>query len=196
VQWLARESRPDVAGSASLLAAALPPPTVADALALIKTCKFLKASPEQRLAIWSLDPASVVFAIASDAGGPSSASRGGAQGAWLITAADSAIWENRRARVSLPAWRSMGIKRAASSTAAAETPAPSGATGEAQRLQVLWMGAVFGGAPRPDWLEKQGPFSIMVARERQLSEAASGPSVAAAIRRGPGRAVGAQSSWL
>ncbi|CAK0908265.1 unnamed protein product [Prorocentrum cordatum] len=48
VQWLARESRPDVAGSASLLAAALPTPSVADALALIKVVKFLKASPEQR----------------------------------------------------------------------------------------------------------------------------------------------------
>eukprot|EP00959_Pyramimonas_sp_CCMP1952_P411648 8626500-Pyramimonas_sp.AAC.1 len=70
VQWLARESRPDVAGSASLLAAALPAPSVADALALIKVCKFLKASPEQRLTIWNLDPASVTFATASDAGGP------------------------------------------------------------------------------------------------------------------------------
>eukprot|EP00959_Pyramimonas_sp_CCMP1952_P366278 7671324-Pyramimonas_sp.AAC.1 len=35
-QWLARESRPDVAGSASLLAAALLAPSVSDALALAK----------------------------------------------------------------------------------------------------------------------------------------------------------------
>ncbi|CAK0848557.1 unnamed protein product, partial [Prorocentrum cordatum] len=69
VQWLARESRLGVAGSASLLAAALPTPSVADALALIKVCKHLKAPPEQRLTIWALDPSSVTLVAASDAGG-------------------------------------------------------------------------------------------------------------------------------
>ncbi|CAK0800566.1 unnamed protein product, partial [Prorocentrum cordatum] len=170
VQWLARESRPDVAGSASLLAAALPAPSVADALALIKVCKHVKAPLEQRLTTWALDPSSVTFVTASDAGGPGSARRGGAQGAWLITVADSAIRDDRRARVSLPAWRSPRIKRAAPSTVAAETLALPGATGEAQWMQVLWRDAVWGDVPRPDWFEKQGPFSMMLARECQLSE--------------------------
>ncbi|CAK0801438.1 unnamed protein product [Prorocentrum cordatum] len=64
VQWLARESRPDVAGPASLLAAALREPTVADAMVL--TCKFLRGSAEQRITVWALDPVSVVFVTASD----------------------------------------------------------------------------------------------------------------------------------
>eukprot|EP00959_Pyramimonas_sp_CCMP1952_P355542 7446674-Pyramimonas_sp.AAC.1 len=36
VQWVARESRPDVAGGASILAGAMPNPTVSHAATLIK----------------------------------------------------------------------------------------------------------------------------------------------------------------
>eukprot|EP00959_Pyramimonas_sp_CCMP1952_P107596 2249446-Pyramimonas_sp.AAC.1 len=75
VQWLARESRPDVAGSASLLAAALPSPLVSDALVLSKVVKFLKGSCEQKLTLWSLDPVSLTFVTASDSGGPGTARR-------------------------------------------------------------------------------------------------------------------------
>ncbi|CAK0889365.1 unnamed protein product, partial [Prorocentrum cordatum] len=45
IQWLARESRPDVCGGASLLAAALPEPTVEDALmALSESAPFMAKS--------------------------------------------------------------------------------------------------------------------------------------------------------
>eukprot|EP00959_Pyramimonas_sp_CCMP1952_P045763 956241-Pyramimonas_sp.AAC.1 len=47
---------------------------------LDKTCKFLRGSVEQRIAVWALDPVSVVFVTASGAGGPGSARRGGGPG--------------------------------------------------------------------------------------------------------------------
>eukprot|EP00959_Pyramimonas_sp_CCMP1952_P306138 6406966-Pyramimonas_sp.AAC.1 len=56
VQWVARESRPDVSGCASLQSAALPSPTVADAQLVITACKYLKSTASQRLTIWQLDP--------------------------------------------------------------------------------------------------------------------------------------------
>eukprot|EP00959_Pyramimonas_sp_CCMP1952_P314478 6583165-Pyramimonas_sp.AAC.1 len=51
VQWVARESRPDVSGCASLQSAALPSPTVADAQLVIKACKYIKSTACQRLTI-------------------------------------------------------------------------------------------------------------------------------------------------
>eukprot|EP00959_Pyramimonas_sp_CCMP1952_P094138 1969291-Pyramimonas_sp.AAC.1 len=89
-------------------------------------------------------------------------------------AADSIIRDNRRARVSVLAWRSLRIKRAVSSTVAAETLALSGATGEAQWIQVLWRDAVFGDVPRPAWFDNRRPFTVMLASECQLGDAASG----------------------
>eukprot|EP00959_Pyramimonas_sp_CCMP1952_P198436 4150883-Pyramimonas_sp.AAC.1 len=82
-QWLDSETRPDVFGSAPLLSAALPSPTVEGALLGIKVVQHLKFSASQRITIWPLDASSVTFVAISDAGGPWSAKRGGAQGAWL-----------------------------------------------------------------------------------------------------------------
>ncbi|CAK0885219.1 unnamed protein product, partial [Prorocentrum cordatum] len=135
VRWVARESRPDVAGGASILAGAMPSPTVRDAMTLMKICKFLKAPAAQTLTIWALDSLPLTCATASDAGGPGSAHRGGAQGAWLAMAADASIRANKRARVSVLSWESQRLKRVLSSTVAAETLALSGAVAEAQWLQ-------------------------------------------------------------
>ncbi|CAK0837510.1 unnamed protein product, partial [Prorocentrum cordatum] len=102
IQWLARESRPDLAGSASLLAAALPSPSIEEALMANKVVKFLRAFASQYITIWNLDPLSTAFVTASDAGGPGSARRGGAQAGWLVFAADAAIPQNHRARELKP----------------------------------------------------------------------------------------------
>eukprot|EP00959_Pyramimonas_sp_CCMP1952_P067284 1404356-Pyramimonas_sp.AAC.1 len=61
IQWLGRESRPDVAAGASLQSAALPSPTVADAIMCLKIVKHLKSSACQKITIWPLDAASLNF---------------------------------------------------------------------------------------------------------------------------------------
>ncbi|CAK0903387.1 unnamed protein product, partial [Prorocentrum cordatum] len=177
VQWVARESRPDVAGAASILAGAMPTPLVSHALLLGKVCKFLKATASQRLTIWALDPVSLVFVTASDASGPGSASRGGSQGAWLVMAADASIRANRRARVSLLSWRSQRLKRVISSTVAAETLALSSAVAEAQYLQVLWRDAVFGDVQKPAWHLSAAPFSVVMSSSCELGSRAASLAV-------------------
>ncbi|CAK0863956.1 unnamed protein product, partial [Prorocentrum cordatum] len=177
VQWVARESRPDVAGGASMLASAMPNPTVADGLMLIKICRYLKATAAQRLTIWALDPHSLAFATASDAGGPGGARRGGAQGAWLVLVADAGIRKNVRAKVSLLSWHSQRLKRVVASTVAAETLSLSSAVSEAQWLQVLWRDAVYGDVPRPDWHAVASPFAVVMSQECSLGEKASALSV-------------------
>ncbi len=59
IQWLGRESRPDVAGSASLLSAALPQPLVSDAVMGLKVCRHLKSSASQKIVIWPIDTVSL-----------------------------------------------------------------------------------------------------------------------------------------
>ena len=74
-------------------------------------------------------------------------------------------------------WRSQRIKRAVASTVAAETLALSAATAEAQWLPVLWRDAVFGDVENPGWHSSASPFTIVLARDCKLSEAASGLAI-------------------
>ena len=73
IQWVARECRPDVAGSASRLNSALPTPTVADFNMANKVARDLRGTSRVNYKIWSLDVSTLVFLTASDAGGPGSA---------------------------------------------------------------------------------------------------------------------------
>ena len=96
IQWVARESRPEVAGSASMLNSALPEPTVEHALLGIKVCKFLRGTASQVVTIWPLDLHSLNFVTVSDAGGPGTANNEGCQGAWLVMAADATVRQNKK----------------------------------------------------------------------------------------------------
>ena len=60
---------------------------------------------------------------------------------------------------------------------AAETLALSGATAEAQWLQVPWRDTVFSDVPRPEWYRAQSHFSVVLSSQCQLSEAAQGLAV-------------------
>ncbi len=120
---------------------------------------------------------SLTFVTVSDAGGPGTARRGGAQGAWLVLAAEGGIRHNLRSKVSLLSWRSQRLKWAIASTVAAETLSLSGAVAEAQWLQVLWRDLEFGDIPKPDWCNANSPFTVALAKECHLGEAASSISV-------------------
>ena len=113
----------------------------------------------------------MTFVTISDAGGPGSARRNGCQGAWLVAAAEAAIRSNQKARVSVLAWRSTRFKRAISSTIAAETLSLSGALAEAQWMQILFRDCVFGDVRGPDWHLTTGPYSVVLSRDCELSQA-------------------------
>ena len=170
IQWVGRESRAEVAGSASLLNSALPSPTVADAQTGIKVCKFLRATAAQSITIWPLAVHTLNFVTISDAGGPGTARRGGARGAWLVLVAEPSLKHNRRAKVSALAWRSTRLKRAVASTVAAETLALSAAVAEAQWLQVLYRSLIFQDVVAPEWHLEAGPFSCVLSRDCELAQ--------------------------
>ena len=101
IQWVARESRPDVAGSASLLSVCLPSPTLSDASTGMKVSRYVRSTASRSFRIWPLDPSTLIFVTASDAGGPGTAKRGGCQGAWVVLCVESDLRRNMRGRVSM-----------------------------------------------------------------------------------------------
>ena len=69
ISWVAKESRPEASGSASILAQHLKAPTVSDVLIANRVVKFLRSSASQCLTIWRHDPRNLRVISVSDAGG-------------------------------------------------------------------------------------------------------------------------------
>ncbi|CAK0893332.1 unnamed protein product, partial [Prorocentrum cordatum] len=91
ILWAARQSRPDVSGSASMLSAECPQVKIASALMANKVARHLRCTASSCLTIWPLDLSAVTMVTCSGAGGPGSAKRDGAQGGWLVMLGDSRI---------------------------------------------------------------------------------------------------------
>jgi len=177
IQWVAREARPDATGAASILNSKLPSPTVEDFCMANKVAKYLRSTATVAFTLWAHDLDTMTFVTVSDAGGPGTASRGGAQGAWLVLVADAEIRLNRRARVSMWAWRSQRLKRAVASTIAAETLALSGALAEATWMQMLFRDAVYGDVLVPEWASRLMPFTAVLRDDCKLGEVSTELSV-------------------
>ena len=91
ISWVAKESRPEASGSASILAQHLKAPTVSDVLIANRVVKFLRSSASQCLTIWRHDPKNLQVISVSDAGGiggPPTENGENVQNAHLIMVAD------------------------------------------------------------------------------------------------------------
>ena len=77
---MARETRPEVYGTASPLASKVHSPTVTDLCVLNKAAAHLRGAASQPLIIWKHD-LNLVFASASDCAGMGTARENSAQGA-------------------------------------------------------------------------------------------------------------------
>eukprot|EP00959_Pyramimonas_sp_CCMP1952_P431998 9046745-Pyramimonas_sp.AAC.1 len=63
-----------------------------------RVARYLRGTACNTITIWPLDLAAVTVITCSDAGGPGSAKRDGAQGAWMILLGESRIRHNQRAK--------------------------------------------------------------------------------------------------
>ena len=94
ISWVAKESRPEASGSASILAQHLKAPTVSDVLIANRVVKFLRSSASQCLTIWRHDPKNLRVISVSDAGGiggPPTENGENVQNAHLIMVAVDAV---------------------------------------------------------------------------------------------------------
>ena len=140
ISWVAKESRPEASGSASILAQHLKAPTVSDVLIANRVVKFLRSSASQCLNIWRHDPKNLRVISDSDAGGiggPPTENGENVQNAHLIMVADDGVRQKVHSKASTLMWRSARCKRAVNSTLAGETIAMSAALADAEWAQIM-----------------------------------------------------------
>ena len=97
INWVAKESRPEMSGLASIMASKLRQATVGDAAVVNKNINHLHNTAARPLTIWRMDSADLSFVAVSDAGGVGAKHDGldeidlptdSTQGAWMVLASD------------------------------------------------------------------------------------------------------------
>ena len=131
LNWVGRESRPEVCGVASLLAQELKDATLEHAQLYNKAVKFLRSTASQTWTIWEHDPVNMKVVSVSDSGGISGDS-GKVQNASMVLISDESVAAGKNLRVSPLAWRSCKCRRVVNSSLAAEIQAASMGLAEAQ----------------------------------------------------------------
>ena len=105
LSWVGKESRPEVAGAASILSSHDAGPSVGHVVEANKAVALLRASASQKLTIWKFNNSTMAFAAATDSAGPGAADGTRTQGSWIILAIDNELTKGHLARVTPLAWR-------------------------------------------------------------------------------------------
>ena len=172
INWVARESRPEAAGLASILASKLKYAQVQDILTINKFVNFLQTTAERTLKIWQMDPEKMCFVVCSDAGGinvkntpledaeglPSDAT----QGAWMVLATEKLPSGHQRVKGSPIAWRSSKLKRKVFSTYGGETQAMLQGVKEVDWLQVMYRDATKHDVQLSNWRNSLSPHMLVM----------------------------------
>ena len=172
INWLARETRPEVSGTASILASRLPNATVNDIVIANKAVNHLRGTSTRPLTLWKFHPEEMSFIVVSDAGGvsmngataiddiglPSDAT----QGAFMVLAAESVPTGGQSIKASPITWRSSKLKRKVLSTFGGETQAMLQGVSEVDWLQILYRDAVFHNVQIREWRESLKPHAVLL----------------------------------
>ncbi|CAE7211849.1 unnamed protein product, partial [Symbiodinium sp. KB8] len=146
VNWLAKESRPEMAGLASIMASRLSAATIDDVLTVNKCINRLRNTADRALTIWRFDPKEMAFVVVTDAGGISiregeedadGLPMDATQGAWAVIATEHLPVGRERVKGSILAWRSSKLKRKVFSSFGGEAQAMLQGVNEVDWLQVM-----------------------------------------------------------
>ena len=178
INWVARESRPEAAGLASILASKLHHAKVEDIALVNRFVNFLRTTAERPLRIWKFDPRQMTFIVCSDAGGINTKgvdltdSEGlptdSTQGAWMVLAAEKLPCGSQQVRASPIAWRSSKLKRKVFSTYGGETQAMLQGINEVDWLQVMYRDAVFNDVKLENWRCSLSPHMLVMRGQCEL----------------------------
>ena len=110
LHWVAKETRPEASGTASVLAQRLHLAKVKDVLAANKMVKMLRSCAAQSITTWRHHPEEIHLISVSDSGGIGAHFEGeelnSVQNAHLIMIGDRGVQAGARIRTSLLSWRS------------------------------------------------------------------------------------------
>ncbi len=172
LNWVGRESRPEVAGTASIMASRLPQALVRDVITVNKVVNHLRCTANRPLIIWKFLPEKMVFVVCSDAGGintkhhdlqdeqglPTDAT----QGSWMVLTAEALPEGNKAVRATPITWRSSKLKRKVFSTFGGETQAMLQGVNEVDWLQIMYRDAVFHDVELKEWRNSLSPHMVVM----------------------------------
>ncbi|OLQ04125.1 hypothetical protein AK812_SmicGene12846 [Symbiodinium microadriaticum] len=174
LNWLGRETRPEAAGVASIMASRLQVATVKDIMVVNRFVNHLRNTAKRPLKIWQFDPEAMVF-LAISAGGVNTKEElhddeglptDATQGAWLALTAEALPEGDRRVRASPISWRSSKLKRKVFSTFGGETQAMLQGVNEVEWLQVMYRDAVFNDVQLRNWQASLSPHMLIMRGEK------------------------------
>ena len=177
VNWIAKESRPEVCGMASILASKLKNATVEDVTILNKNINFLRSTSSRALTLWKVPPEEAAFVVVSDAGGVGSKHDAedelglpadSTQGAWMVFLAEALPVGSGKVRASPLAWRSSKLKRKVFSTFGGETQAMLQGISEADWLQVMIRDATYHDVELREWRNCLSPHMLIMKGDARL----------------------------
>ena len=172
INWVGKETRPEVSGTASLMASKLKQAKIKDILTVNKVVNYLRSTATRPLTIWSFDPHNMCFIVCSDAGGintngyelldsdnlPTDATQGG----WIVLAAEKLPVGKSSIRASPISWRSSKLKRKVFSTFGGETQAMLQGVNEVDWLQIMCRDALFHDVQLKSWRNSLSPHMILM----------------------------------
>ena len=171
INWLGRETRPEVCGTASILASRLGQAKVEDITNLNAVIRYLKKTSDRTLKVWPIPMSELHLMSFSDAGGVLAKDSGEwvegkvqepTQGAWLIFSGRLDGKDKVRSMTPLM-WRSGKLKRKVPSTLAGETLALGEAVASVEWLQIFLADFLGNQVCRKDWVKSLSPFSVTLS---------------------------------
>ena len=172
LNWVGKETRPEVAGSSSLLASKVKEPAIKDVTEAKAAANLFRSSAAQKIVIWPIPPEDLRFSVVSDSAGAGSADGERAQGAWLVLSSERGLADGDLSRVSPMAWRSSRLRRVVSSTLAGETLALCQGVAEMEWLQAIWQDVAFNRAVRDGCENQVLDFSVILREAGPLGSVA------------------------
>eukprot|EP00971_Amphidinium_carterae_P037358 734344-Amphidinium_carterae.6 len=168
--WLGRETRPEMAGAASMMASRLNQATVTDLMEGNVLVRYLKKTADRRIIIHPIPVHRMHWLAFSDAGATQSKETGqldsqgqvveATQGAWILFSCQDKPEPGSCHKVSPIMWKSTKLRRKVPSTFAGETLALSDAVGALEWLQALWQDIVMNGVSRSDWRSTLSHYTV------------------------------------
>lgn len=173
LNWVGKETRPEVAGAASLLAARAGAPTVGDILGANAAAQLLISFAAQRMIVWKFDYRKMQLIAVSDCSGAGAGDGVRAQGAWHILAAEGDLQTGVSAKVTPLAWRSTRLRRVVSSTLAREIQVLAQAVFELEWLQLQLRDAADSNVVCRGWQNGMQPYAIAIPDTAELRGSSS-----------------------
>lgn len=179
INWVAKETRREVSGTASIMASRLGHATIQDVITVNEVVNFRRSTAQRPLTLWKFSPSEMCFTVFSDAGGINTKHQeedehglptDSTQGAWMVVACARLPEGSQPVKASPIAWRSSKLKRKVFSTFGGETQAMLQGVNEVDWIQIMYRDATKHDIMLKSWRNSLSPHMLVVGSDCTLPE--------------------------